>query len=365
MLKKGFIIVFLVFLVIGGIFYLGTYMNRQEEGVLLISGRVEVDEILLSSRIPGRLKEVFIQDGMQIKEGMKIASLDDREFRLQREAVKRQIEALKAEIEAAEEGLSYLKKKVLNEIKEAEAVVSMAEARKRQAEARLQRESQRYRRYQSLLQKDVIPQDRFETVKLSYDLAVEDAKAAQEELKRAELLLKKAKDSEKLVQARQKEIDSLYFKLETLKNKLKQVEIQHSYTEIFAPRDGVILRRVAEPGEVLNAGGVIGVLVAPESLYVKTYLPESYLGRVSIGTVVEVFTDAYPDRPIRGYICYISDEAEFTPKEVQSKEERVKQVFALKVCFSPENRDAFRLLRKGMPVDVRITLSTGDVQKKS
>jgi|Deesub1362B_J571_1020462.scaffolds.fasta_scaffold00082_33 HlyD family secretion protein len=364
MWKKKPIIVIFVFLVIGGIIYLSSYMNRQEEGVLLISGRVEVDEILLSSRIPGRLKEVFIQDGMQIKEGMKIATLDDREFKLRKEEVKKQIEVLKAEIEAAEQELSYLKEKVMNEIKEAEAVVAVAEAHKRQAEAKLQRESQRYSRYQNLLQKEVIPQDRFETVKLSYELAVEDTKAAQEELKRAELLLKKAKDSEKLVQARQKEVESLYYRLETLENKLRQVEVQHSYTEIFAPRDGIVLRRVAEPGEVLNAGGVIGVMVVPESLYVKTYLPESFLGRVSIGAVVEVFTDAYPDRPIRGHICHISDEAEFTPKEVQSKEERVKQVFALKVCFSPENKDAFRLLRKGMPVDVRIALSTGDIQKR-
>jgi membrane fusion protein YbhG len=106
-------------------------------------------------------------------------------------------------------------------------------------------------------------------------------------------------------------------------------------------------------------GGVVGVMINPEDIHVKTYIPEKYIGRIQMDMKAEVFTDAYPNRPFKGYVCYISDKAEFTPKEVQSYEERVKQVFASKICFTKGDGSAdkgktyIEVLKKGMPVDVR------------
>jgi HlyD family secretion protein len=108
-------------------------------------------------------------------------------------------------------------------------------------------------------------------------------------------------------------------------------------------------------------GGVVAVMINPEDLHVKTYVPEKYIGRLRMKMQAGVVTDAYPGQPVTGYICYISDRAEFTPKEVQSYEERVKEVFAVKVCFSgkdgsaPGGKAYYDLLKKGMPVDVRFS----------
>ena len=362
MKKKTLIPVILVLLAAIAIYKILPYINPPEEKYLTVSGRVEASEIELGVQIPGRLRDVLIEDGAQVKKGDLVALMEDERLQSKRRELVKGLEELTEKIKAAEFNFKYTVQNVRHGIDEAKKALSIAKARLREAEAKKENSKREFRRYSKLREKGVIPAQRYDTIRLAYKLSEEGATTAHEELERAEVSLLKAEASKELVKAKEKELLALRKSLQRLKETLKQAEITLGYTRVVAPSDGIILTRVAEPGEVLPQGGVVGVMINPVTLHVKTFVPEKYIGRIYIAMAAEVFTDAYPEHPFTGYICYISDRAEFTPKEVQSYEERVKEVFAVKVCFSDresttnQKKRAREVLKKGMPVDVRFKI---------
>ena len=329
---------------------------------LVVSGRVEADETQLSPMIAGRLSKVLVDDGVKVKKGDTVALIEDDELRSKEREISKKIEEAVDNVSAAEFDLSYTTRNVSHGIDEGRKALSIAEARLRQAEARRDNAEKELARYSHLREKEAISEERFDNTKLAAELTREEVNTASQEVGRARVSLAKAEDSKELVKAKEKQLLALRKSLNQLKETLNQVEINIGYTRVVAPEDGVVLRKVSEPGEVLPAGGIVGVMIDPADIYVKTYIPEKYLAMVRLNMQAEIFADAYPKRPVTGYICYISDRAEFTPKEVQSYEERVKEVFAVKVCFSGQGvpstgeKAYYDILKKGMPVDVKFSL---------
>lgn len=123
-------------------------------------------------------------------------------------------------------------------------------------------------------------------------------------------------------------------------------------TELRAPISGVVLARNSEVGELAAAGAVVCTIGDIEHPWIKVYVKEDKLGLVKLGQKAEIRTDTYPKKVYEGTVTYISSEAEFTPKTVQTKEERVKLVFGVKVSVRNENEE----LKPGMPADVKILL---------
>jgi len=360
--KSILLIVIVVALVI--FFYAIIPYFKTRDTFLTVSGRVEADETELASRISGKIESVLIEDGMTVKKGDTVAQIEDADLQSKRRQTMSRIEEAKDRIRAASLDLEYTGKNVEHSIDEARKSLSIADARLKQAEAKKDNAEKELRRYASLLDKEVISKEHYDNVKLAHELAQEEATVALKDVERATVSFMKAQDARQLVRAREKELLALKQSLSQLKETVEQVDIHIGYTVVTAPSDGVILRKVAEPGEVLLQGSVIGVMIVPEETHVRTYVPEKYIGRLHIGMDAEVVSDAYPDRPFTGSICYISDRAEFTPKEVQSYEERVKQVFAVKICFSDkaprtgEKKSYYDIFKKGMPVDVRFPVPT-------
>jgi len=348
-------LIIVVIIIVAAIVFIETY-KKEETGVLVISGRVEADEVMLASEIPGRLIKINIDDGVSVKKNDIVALLDSRELRANKEEILKKIKSYRARIRAAETNLKHLKKEVEHQIEQAQKLLSIAESRKSQIKKDLRLKRQKYKRYSELFAKGVIPKDRYEEIELAYRTAVDELKVAQAEVERARTAVKNAIDSRLKIKAGEDEIKALRASLDAMKETLRIIEVRLSHTVIRSPVDGIVLKKTAETGEVVNPGGVVGIVVDPESIHVKTYLPEPYLGRIRLNDRVEVVTDSFPDRPIEGYICFISDKAEFTPREVQSREERVKQVFETKVCFDKEK--PIKILKKGMPVDVRIPVGS-------
>ncbi len=357
--RKRLLFLGALLLLIAALLYGLPRVRRSEKRYLTVSGRVEATEIELAVRIPGRLREVLIADGAEVRRGDTVAVIEDEELRSRRRELLRGIEELADRVDAAEFNLRYTASNVRHTVEEAEKALSIAKARLRQAEAKKENAEREFRRYANLLKKGAVPPQRYDSVRLAYRLSEEDVNAAEKEVEKAEIMLKKAEAGDDLLAAKEKELLAMKKSLERLRESLKQVEINLGYTRVVAPLDGVVLRRVAEPGEVLPGGGVVGVMINPESIHVKTFVPEAYIGRLRLEMEAEVFTDAYPGQPLTGYICHISDRAEFTPKEVQSREERVKQVFGVKICFNGSTapiaggKTVREVLKKGMPVDVR------------
>ena len=121
---------------------------------------------------------------------------------------------------------------------------------------------------------------------------------------------------------------------------------------ITAPVSGVVLRKNSEAGETVAAGAAVYSLGDLESPWIKVYVKEDKLGLVKLGQKAEVITDSFPKKRYEGTVTMISSEAEFTPKNVQTREERVKLVFGVKVSVKNENDE----LKPGMPADVKIIL---------
>lgn len=142
------------------------------------------------------------------------------------------------------------------------------------------------------------------------------------------------------------EINSLKAQEEYLRRQIQD-------TQILAPSSGVIEVRHIEVGELALPGAVLFSLIDLDRAYVKAYVPERYIGRVRLGDRVKIFSDSFPDQPFEGSVDYIADHAEFAPKNIQTKEERLKLVFMIKAYLQNEDR----YLKPGMPVDVQISLN--------
>jgi HlyD family secretion protein len=363
MKKKLPLIAILLILISFAVYKILPYLKPSDEGPLVLSGRVEATEIELNTRIPGRLKDVFIEDGMEIRKGQLIALIEDEELRAEYEVVKKGIEELSERILASESNIKYLTKRIEHTINEYRKELEIAGSRLKQAEIRMKKAERELKRYTGLLDKGLVSEEDLDDLRLNLELYREEKSGLSSKIERARISLKKAEDSREVIRTEKRRILSLRKSQQKMEERLRQTEIAIGYTKVYAPVDGIVLKRTAEPGEVLPQGGVVGVMIDPASIHVRTYLPERYLGRVHIDLEAEVVTDAYPEDPITGFICHISDRAEFTPKEVQSYEERVKQVFALKICFTGTDKNTSKkrphtVLKKGMPVDVRLDVKT-------
>jgi HlyD family secretion protein len=125
---------------------------------------------------------------------------------------------------------------------------------------------------------------------------------------------------------------------------------------IWAPTDGVVMTRTTEEGEVVAAGSSLITLVDLDRLYLRVFVPETQIGMLRLGLRAQIYTDAFPDKPFPATMRYISSRAEFTPREVQSPEERVKLVYAVKLYLdaNPDHK-----LTPGLPADAMIRWKDG------
>ena len=361
MRKKYIFFIILGLLIIAAAYRILTHQSKNN--YLTVSGRIEADETEINARITGKLESLYIQDGSRLEKDALVAVIEDKELQSKQRQILKAIDELHEKIRAAEIDLDYTRKNVDQTIDEAKKMQSVADARVRQADARKQNAEKELKRYSNLIGKEVVSREKYDNVKLAYDLAREEMNAASKEAERVQVSILKAENLRNIVKVKEKDILAMNNSLGQMRENLEQIRLNIGYAEVKAPSDGVILRKVAEAGELLFPGSVIGIMINPKDVFVKTYVPEKNIGRINMDMKADIFTDAYPAHPFIGSVCYISDKAEFTPKEVQSYEERIKQVFAVKICFSEKDTPSYRgkgyyeVLKKGMPVDVRFPVT--------
>jgi len=133
-------------------------------------------------------------------------------------------------------------------------------------------------------------------------------------------------------------------------------QIRRSYATLQSPVSGLVLSESVETGEYVTAGTPVVTVADLRQIWLRAYINEPDLGRVKVGQAVRVFTDTYPDKAYRGRITFISSTAEFTPKNVQTSQERVKLVYRIKIAV--DNPDM--QLKPGMPADAEILLKYGE-----
>ncbi len=171
-------------------------------------------------------------------------------------------------------------------------------------------------------------------------------------MRQAEAALRLAEAGELDVTLKRQEVATLQANIARDRAALAGAQAQLSYTVLLTPQAGIVLRKHVEPGEMIAAGTPVVTIADLRDIWLKIYIPEPQLGRIKLGQTAETTTDSYPGKTYRGTVTFISSEAEFTPKNVQTQEERVKLVFAAKITVDNPNQE----LKPGMPADTTVRL---------
>jgi HlyD family secretion protein len=306
--------------------------RRDADSAVVVSGNIEVTDAQLAFKIPGRLVERAADEGGRVEKGKLVARLDDAEL-VQELAARRADQAV---TEAALAGL---------EAGSRPQEIASAEAALRSAEAERERARLEFKRQEELRATDAVSDREFEAAQAQVRVAEARVGEASERL----ALVREGPRRETIAQARAR--------VEQAKAGVALAETRLANARIDAPFSGVVLEKHAEPGEFLAAGAPVLTIADLSHVWLRAYVNQTDLGRIKLGQTVEVRTDTFPDKTYTGRLAFISDEAEFTPKTVQTSKERVTLVFRIKIALENASGE----LKPGMAADATLqpAASTG------
>jgi len=332
-LKKRIItVIFIIFFVtVGTLVYVGQKNNKAKE--LYYSGTIETTQANLSFQVAGRVAQVLVQEGQSVTKDQLIAELDRSEFE------SRQAQA-RANLERAQKTKNQLQTMLEISTKTLPTEVTRAEASVKGAQDTLKDAERNYRRFEELYSKEVVTEKERDTMKLHYEIA-------QSRLAENEALLKLAEGNLIKIDAIKQDIGVASTQIHAAEASLYQASIQLNYTQLKSPMNGVITSRNIEPGETVTPGREVMTLSDLSGVDLKIFVDETEIGKVKQGQKVDVKVDTFPDKTYTGYISFISPEGEFTPKIIQTKKERVKLVYLVKVSIDNPDLE----LKAGMPAD--------------
>ncbi len=293
----------------------------------MLYGNVDIRQVDLGFRVSGRLAKMIFEEGDEVKTGDIVAVLDKAPYLADLATAQGQL----AQAEA-----NFLKLRHGNrpqEIEEARAIVRQQQAIQDNAEITFKRLSEQKKVGASSQQ--------------AYDDAFAQKNEANAALKNAQEALSLAEEGFRL-----EDIDVGRAAMETAKAQLESAKINLRDTEIFSTSDGIMLTRVREPGAIIAPQSIVYTLSLHKPVWIRAYVSETNLGRIKPGMKVLVFNDAHPDKPFKGQIGFISPQAEFTPKTVETPELRTDLVYRLRILAD----DPKSQLRQGMPVTVKINV---------
>ncbi len=246
-------------------------------------------------------------------------------------------------------------------IASAQAALAQAEASYAKASAvalQAQRDSQRHR---ELFERGVIEQHRLEQAELSQQVALSDQRVAQQNIARAREALAQAQLGKQKLQAKRQDLAAIKAQAERAAAAVNEAGAAVRDMQIHAPAAGVVLARLREPGEVVMPGGAVLEIANLDQLYLKVYVPEARIGKVKLGLPARIYVDSQPDQFYEAKVSYIASRAEFTPKEVQTTDERVKLMYAVKLSISA---NPGHKLSPGIPADAVIRWQDGVAWQK-
>jgi HlyD family secretion protein len=331
------------------------------EGLIQANGRIEGDRMTVASKMPGRIAELLVREGDTVQAGQVLAVLDDAQIKARVAQAQAAVATLDAQVLAVEAQLHALRKAVPLGVESAGAGVNQAKAivsKAGAAEAQAGRDAQRFR---ELFERGTVGRQRAELADLGANTAAADLTAAHQGVIRAEKLQAEARLGYDKLKATEAELLAVRAQREQARAGLDEATSVLNDLTLRASAPGVVMTRVREAGEVIAAGSPIFDLVDLDRLYLKVYVPEVEIGKVKLGALARIYTDAFPDAAFPASVRSIASRAEFTPKEVQTPDERVKLTYAVKLYLdsNPQHQ-----LTPGLPADAVIRWKDGTAWAK-
>lgn len=308
---------------------------------LRVSGHVEAAETRLAPDAGGRILSLNIAEGQRIEPGLEILSLDPRDVELA-------IQRARAERAQAEANLRLvLAGARAEDIRQAESQVAAARADVAAAQAELASAEQDLQRFETLLTTNAGSRKQRDDAATRRDVATERVKAASSRVSAAEDVLARLRAG-----ARREEIAVARARLETADAQIAMLEKNLADTTFRSPVGGIVTEKLVEAGEVIAPRTPVAVVVNLDDAWADVFVPEPAVPRIRIGQQAEVFTDA-GGAPLTGQVTYISPKAEFTPRNVQTAEERSKLVYRIRISVN----NSAGVLKQGMPVEAELSLT--------
>jgi HlyD family secretion protein len=372
-------------------YYIYGRLHPANTNTLSVSGNLELTQVDISFKVPGKLIQLNVDEGAYVKKGMVIARIDrdqvesqrrrdeasllnsqsqyeqmETSVQWQRHTLESDIALRKAELRASEARLAALVAGSRpQEIQESRAAMADAKAQHDQAQAD-------WDRAQGLFKDDDISKQQYDQYRMRLDstaavlrqaaerLALvvegprkEDIEAARADVVRAEAALQASQANQFELKRREQDVLAHRADVSRARAQVAITDAQINDTVVTAPIDGVVLVKSAEVGEVLAAGTTVVTIGDIDHPWLRAYINETDLGRVKYGGPATLTTDSFAGKSYPGRISFISSDAEFTPKQIQTHEERVKLVYRIKIDVDNRSHD----LKSNMPVDAEIQVN--------
>jgi len=382
--KQTILLICAVLLVgVGALVYLGQRNIRAQE--IYYSGTIEAIVSDLAFQVTGRVRKIYVDEGQWVEKGLLMADIDDSEYQA------RYDQAL-ANLAGSEETFKQariiyeLNRKILpTEVKRSEASVKALKAQLKEteigyrpeetaqaklimdsAEAVMKESRSEKDRYDRLFERKIVAKQDKDKIDLRYETSVKDYERTKEayllsrsgfrketiEVARARFyeglaVLQQAKNNLSKIESAKQDVEVAKEIIKANKAAVSLARTQLSHTHLIAPFSGIILSRNVEPGEVVTAGREVLSVSDISRVDLKIFVDETEIGYLKPGRKVKVKIDTFPDKDYFGWVAYISPEAEFTPKIIQTHKERVKLVYLVKVALPNPEKE----LKPGMPAD--------------
>ena len=308
----------------------GPWSSPPPAAGLVASGTVEATEAQLGFTAAGRIEDIAVREGDRVAAGEELSRLDRAEMMARRDEAQSRIASARALLRELERGSRS------EEIAQAKAARDAAGKRVEDAARDLERS-------RTLHQGGAIPKEALDKAELAVDLARKELEGAEEQLRLLE------------AGPRRERIEAQRAALAQAEASLRAVDAALDQMTLLAPFDGLITVRHREPGEAVSPGAAVLTLMNPNDRWVRIYVREDRIGAVRVGASAEIRCDTFPEKSYGGVVRFIAPEAEFTPKNVQTAEERVRLVYAVEVRITS---DPGGDLKPGMPADVRLDVGS-------
>lgn len=296
------------------------------------SGTIEGTEADLGFQVGGRVAAVTVREGDAVAAGAVLARLEQAELEARKAAAQAQVQAARALLSELERGARP------EELRQSQSGVAAAQRRMEESQATLQRT-------QRLYEGGAVSREQLDQAQTAYTVARAQYQQAREQLKLVD------------TGPRVERIDAQRAAVRQAEANVAQVAATIDNAVIRAPFAGVVTVRHREPGESVSAGAPVLTVMNVNDRWVRIYVREDQVGRVALGQRATIRSDSHPGREFGGSVTFIASEAEFTPRNVQTAEERVKLVYAVKVAIAGDDSLA---LKPGVPADVVLVTSADD-----
>lgn len=376
---------------IGAGFWWSHRFGRGPDNSLSLSGNIELTQVDISFKVPGKLIQLNVDEGTFVKKGMVIARIDREQVERQRNRDEAGVTSAESQYQQMETGIQWQRQTLESDIalRKAEQRAAQAQldqllagsrpqeiqqARSAVADAKAQHDQAQadWDRAQELFKNDDISKQQYDQYRTRLDTTAatlrqaeerlglvlegprkEDIEAARAQVARADAAIRVSEANRLELKRREEDLVARRADITRARAQVSITDTQIGDTVVASPVDGVVLVKSAEVGEVLAAGTTVVTIGDIEHPWLRAYINETDLGRVKLGQPAMLTTDSFPGKTYPGRVSFISSEAEFTPKQIQTREERVKLVYRIKIDVDNQHRE----LKSNMPVDAEIQIN--------